>query len=157
MSSWTRMDLLVRKAKGDTDLSNKEPLKCLSWLQKNVGVDPRNNCSNFARLARADPEKYNNLILGYVDSPSDPATLAGFGSIIKEEQKRSKLCVEATGFVSLKQYKLDLLAKGGVNDWISFLREFDNLQSTKPAFYDAYNLEAKTYWSQEHKNASLYN
>ncbi len=157
MSSWTRMDLLVRKAKGDTYLIDKEPLKCLSWLQKNIGVDPRNNCSNFARLARADPEKYNNLILGYVDSPSDPATLAGFGPIIKEEQKRSKLCVEATGFVSLKQYKLDLLAKGGVNDWISFLREFDNLQSTKPAFYDAYNLEAKTYWSQEHKNASLYN
>jgi hypothetical protein len=156
MSSWTRMDLLKRKANGDAHLRDKDPLKCLSWLQKNVGVDPRNNCSNFARLARADPEKYNILILGYTDSPSDPATLAGFGPIIKDEQQRSKLCVEAIGFVSLKQYKLHLLSQEGINDWKSFLREFDNLQSTKPEFYDAYCLEAKTYWSQEHKNGSLH-
>jgi hypothetical protein len=155
MSSWTRMDLLKRKANGDTCLRDKDPLKCLSWLQKNVGVDPRNNSSNFARLARADPEKYNILILGYTDSLSDPATLAGFGPLIKEEQKRSKLCVEAIGFVSLKQYKLHLLSQEGINDWKSFLREFDNLQSTKPEFYEAYCLEAKTYWSQEHKNGSL--
>jgi hypothetical protein len=155
MSSWTRMDLLKRKANGDTFLRDKDPSKCLSWLQKNIGIDPRNNSSNFARLARADPEKYNILILGYTDSPSDPATLAGFGPLIKDEQKRSKLCVEAIGFVSLKQYKLHLLSQEGIDEWKSFLREFDNLQSTKPAFYEAYNLEAKTYWNQEHKNGSL--
>jgi hypothetical protein len=155
MSSWTRMDLLKRKANGDTLLRDKDPSKCLSWLQKNIGVDPRNNSSNFARLARADPEKYDVLILGYTDSPSDPATLAGFGPLIKDEQQRSKLCVEAIGFVSLKQYKLHLLSQEGVNDWKSFLREFDTLQSTKPAFYEAYHLEAKTYWNQEHKNGSL--
>jgi hypothetical protein len=94
--------------------------------------------------------------LGYVDSPSDPATLAGFGPLIKAEQARSKLCVEATGFVSLKQYKLHLLSEGKVGKWKSFLRNFDDLESTKPEFYKAYHLEARTYWSQEQKNASLH-
>ena len=96
MSSWTRIDLLKRKA-NDSNFVNQ--VNCLSWLHKNVGL--RYGCANFGRLARADPEKYETLVLGYVDSPSDPATLAGFGPIIKAEQARSKLCVEATGFVSL--------------------------------------------------------
>jgi hypothetical protein len=151
MSSWTRIDLLKRKA-NDSDFRNQ--VNCLSWLQKNLGL--RDGCANFGRLARADPEKYENLVLGYVDSPSDPATLAGFGPIIKAEQARSKLCVEATGFVSLKQYKLHLLSQERVGDWKTFLREFDNLQSTNPEFYKAYHLEAGTYWNQEYKNASLH-
>jgi len=93
--------------------------------------------------------------LGYFDSPSDPATLAGFGPIIKAEQARSKLCVEAIGFVSLKQYKLHLVSQEKFNEWKSFLRNFSSLESTKPEFYEAYHLEAGTYWSQEHKNSSL--
>lgn len=153
MSSWTRIDLLKRKA-NDHDFVNQK--NCLSWLQENVGVDPRDGRANFGRLARADPEKYEALVLGYVDSPSDPATLAGFGPIIKAEQERSKLCVEATGFVSLKQYKLHLLSDGKVGEWISFLRNFNRLESTNPEFYEAYHLEAGTYWSQEQKNASLH-
>lgn len=150
MSSWTRIDLLKRKA---NDSSFRNQVNCLSWLQKNIGL--RQGCANFGRLARADPEKYETLILGYVDSPSDPATLAGFGPIIKVEQARSKLCVEAIGFVSLKQYKLDLVSQEKFNEWKSFLRNFSSFESTKPEFYKAYHLEAETYWSQEHKNASL--
>lgn len=152
MSSWTRIDLLKKKA-NKTDFVNQK--NCLSWLQENVGVDPRDRRANFGRLARADPEKYDTLVLGYVDSPSDPATLAGFGPIIKAEQARSKLCVEATGFVSLKQYKLHLLSEEKFDVWKSFLRNFDDLESTYPEFYEAYHLEAGTYWNQEHKNASL--
>jgi hypothetical protein len=151
MSSWTRIDLLKRKA-NDSDFRNQ--VNCLSWLQKNLGL--RDGCANFGRLARADPEKYKNLVLGYVDSPSDPATLAGFGPLIKAEQARSKLCVEATGFVSLKEYKLHLLSQERVCDWISFLRNFSSLQSTNQKFYEAYHLEAGTYWNQEYKNASLH-
>ena len=151
MSSWTRIDLLKRKA-NDSDFRNQ--VNCLSWLQKNLGL--RDGCANFGRLARADPEKYENLVLGYVDSPSDPATLAGFGPIIKAEQARSRLCVEATGFVSLKQYKLHLLSQEQVGVWKTFLREFAKLELTNPEFYEAYHLEATTYWSQEHKNGSLH-
>ena len=151
MSSWTRIDLLKRKA-NDCDFVNQ--VNCLSWLQKNLGL--RDGSANFGRLARADPEKYETLVLGYVDSPSDPATLAGFGSLIKAEQARSKLCVEATGFVSLKQYKLHLLSDGKVGEWKSFLSDFSSLESRKPEFYKAYHLEAGTYWSQEQKNASLH-
>ncbi len=152
MSSWKRIDLLKKKA-NDTDFVNQK--NCLSWLQENVGVDPRDGRANFGRLARADPEKYDTLVLGYVDSPSDPATLAGFGPIIKAEQARSKLCVEATGFVSLKQYKLHLVSEGNVEKWKSFLCNFSSFKSTKPEFYEAYHLEAGTYWNQEHKNGSL--
>jgi hypothetical protein len=148
MSSWTRIDLLKRKA---NDSSFRNQMNCLSWLQKNVGVDPRDGRANFGRLARADPEKYETLVLGYVDSPSDPATLAGFGPLIKAEQARSKLCREAIGFVSLKQYKLHLVSQGKAGNWKTFLREFDDLESTKPKFYKAYHLEAETYWSQEQK------
>jgi hypothetical protein len=151
MSSWTRIDLLKRKANNS---SFRNQVNCLSWLQKNIGL--RDGCANFGRLARADPEKYENLILRYFDSPSDPATLAGFGPLIKAEQARSKLCVEAIGFVSLKQYKVHLLSQGKVGEWISFLRNFSSLESKKPKFYEAYRLEAGTYWSQEHKNASLH-
>lgn len=150
MSSWTRIDLLKRKANNS---SFRNQVNCLSWLQKNIGL--RQGCANFGRLARADPEKYENLILGYFDSPSDPATLAGFGPIIKAEQARSKLCVEAIGFVSLKQYKLHLVSQEKFNEWKSFLRNFSNFESTKPEFYHAYHLEAETYWNQEYKNASL--
>jgi len=153
MSSWKRIDLLKRNA-NDRSFGNQK--NCLSWLQENVGVDPRDGRANFGRLARADPEKYETLILGYVDSPSDPATLAGFGPLIKAEQARSKLCVEAIGFVSLKQYKVHLLSQGKAGDWISFLRNFSSLQSNKPEFFKAYENEAGTYWSQEHKNASLH-
>jgi hypothetical protein len=153
MSSWKRIDLLKRNA-NDRSFGNQK--NCLSWLQENVGVDPRDGRANFGRLARADSEKYETLILGYVDSPSDPATLAGFGPLIKAEQARSKLCVEAIGFVSLKQYKVHLLSQGKVGEWISFLRNFSSLESKKPKFYEAYRLEAGTYWSQEHKNASLH-
>lgn len=152
MSSWTRIDLLKKKA-NKTDFVNQK--NCLSWLQENVGVDPRDGRANFGRLARADPEKYNTLVLGYVDSPSDPATLAGFGPIIKAEQARSKLCVEAIGFVSLKQYKLHLVSQEKFNEWKLFLRNFRSFESTKPEFYEAYHLEAGTYWNQEHKNGSL--
>jgi hypothetical protein len=151
MSSWTRIDLLKRRA---NDSSFRNQVNCLSWLQKNLGL--RDGYPNFGRLARGDPEKYETLILGYSDSPSDPATRAGFGPIIKAEQARSRLCVEATGFVSLKQYKLSLISEGGVDDWKTFLKDFDNLQSIYPSFYKAYHLEAKTYWNQEHKNASLH-
>ena len=150
MSSWTRIDLLKRKANNS---SFRNQVNCLSWLQKNIGL--RDGCANFGRLARADPEKYENLILGYFDSPSDPATLAGFGPLIKAEQARSKLCVEAIGFVSLKQYKLDLVSQEKFNEWKSFLRNFSSFESKNPEFYHAYHLEAETYWSQEHKNASL--
>jgi RNA binding exosome subunit len=153
MSSWTKINLLKGKA-NDSSFNNQK--NCLSWLQENVGVDPRDGRANFGRLARRDPEKYETLILGYSDSNSDPATLAGFGPLIKAEQARSRLCVEATGFVSLKQYKLSLISQGGVDDWKMFLRDFNSLKSTKPAFYKAYHLEAETYWSQDHKNASLY-
>ena len=150
MSSWTRIDLLKRKANDSTFVNQ---VNCLSWLQKNIGL--RQGCANFGRLARADPEKYETLVLGYVDSPSDPATLAGFGPIIKAEQARSKLCVEAIGFVSLKQYKLHLVSQEKFNEWKSFLRNFDDLESKYPEFYEAYHLEAGTYWNQEHKNGSL--
>ena len=153
MSSWKRIDLLKRNANNRSFGNQKN---CLSWLQENVGVDPRDGRANFGRLARSDPEKYESLILGYVDSPYDPATLAGFGPLIKAEQARSKLCVEAIGFVSLKQYKLHLLSQGKAGDWISFLRNFSSLQSKKPEFFKAYENEAGTYWSQEHKNASLH-
>jgi hypothetical protein len=153
MSSWTKINLIKRKA-NDSRFTNQ--INCLSWLQENLGKDPRDGRANFGRLARRDPEKYETLILGYIDSPSDPATLAGFGPIIKAEQARSRLCVEATGFVSLKQYKLSLISEGGVDDWKTFLKDFDNLQSIYPSFYKAYHLEAKTYWSQDHKNASLH-
>jgi hypothetical protein len=154
MSSWTRIDLLKRKSH-DSSFENQK--NCLSWLQENVGVDPRDGRANFGRLARRDPEKYETLILGYSsDCLSDPATRAGFGPIIKAEQARSRLCVEATGFVSLKQYKLHLVSQERVGDWKTFLREFDNLQSTNPEFYEAYHLEAGTYWNQEYKNASLH-
>lgn len=153
MSSWTRIDLLKRKA---NDLNFMNQVNCLSWLQENVGVDPRDGRANFGRLARVDPEKYESLILGYDDSPSDPATLAGFGPLIKAEQSRSRLCVKATGFVSLKQYKLHLLSEGKVGEWKSFLSNFSSLESTKPEFYKAYHLEAGTYWNQEHKNGSLH-
>ena len=153
MSSWTQINLLKAKA-NDSTFDNQK--NCLSWLQENIGVDPRDGRPNFGRLARRDPEKYETLILEYSDSPSDPATLAGFGPIIKAEQARSRLCVEATGFVSLKQYKLSLISEGGVDDWKTFLKDFDSLQSTYPDFYEAYHLEAETYWSQEHKNASLH-
>ena len=152
MSSWTRIDLLKKNANN----SFRNQMNCLAWLQKNVGVDPRDGRANFGRLARADPVKYETLVLGYVDSPSDPATLAGFGPLIKAEQARSKLCVEAIGFVSLKQYKLHLLSQGKVGDWISFLLDFNDLESTNSKFYEAYHLEAETYWSQERKNASLH-
>jgi len=151
MSSWTRIDLLKRKA---NDSSFRNQVNCLSWLQKNIGL--RQGRANFGRLARADPEKYDILVLGYVDSPSDPATLAGFGPLIKAEQVRSKLCVEAIGFVSLKRYKLHLVSEGNVGEWKSFLRNFDDLESTYPEFYEAYHLEAGTYWNQEHKNGSLH-
>jgi hypothetical protein len=153
MSSWTQINLLKAKANDSTFNNHKN---CLSWLQENIGVDPRDGRPNFGRLARRDPEKYETLILGYSDSPSDPATLAGFGPIIKAEQARSRLCVKATGFVSLKKYKLSLISEGGVDNWKTFLKKFDSLQSTKPEFYEAYHLEAETYWSQEHKNASLH-
>lgn len=152
MSSWTRIDLLKRKA---NDSSFRNQVNCLSWLQENIGL--RQGCANFGRFARADPEKYETLVLGYVDSPSDPATLAGFGPLIKAEQARSKLCVEAIGFVSLKQYKLHLLSEGKVGKWKSFLRNFDNLESTYPEFYKAYHLEAGTYWNQEEKYFSKTN
>ena len=152
MSSWTRIDLLKRKANNS---SFRNQVNCLSWLQENVGVDPRDGRANFGRLARADPEKYDTLVLGYVDSPSDPATLAGFGPLIKAEQARSKLCVEAIGFVSLKQYKLDLVSQEKFDEWKSFLRNFSSFESKNPEFYEAYELEARTYWNQEHKNASL--
>ena len=150
MSSWKRIDLLKRKA-NNPDFRNQE--NCLSWLQENIGL--RDGCANFGRLARRDSEKYENLVLGYFDSPSDPATLAGFGPLIKAEQARSKLCVEAIGFVSLKQYKLHLLSQEKVGEWKKFLSEFKNLESTNPEFYEAYHLEAGTYWNQEHKNGSL--
>lgn len=153
MSSWTQINLLKAKA-NDSTFNNQK--NCLSWLQENIGVDPRDGRANFGRLARRDPEKYETLILGYSDSPSDPATLAGFGPIIEAEQARSRLCVEATGFVSLKQYKLHLISQERVAYWKTFLREFDELKWTKPEFYEAYHLEAETYWSQEHKNGSLY-
>jgi hypothetical protein len=153
MSSWKRIDLLKRKA-NDSSFENQK--NCLSWLQENVGVDPRDGRANFGRLARRDPEKYETLILGYVNSPSDPATLAGFGPLIEAEQARSRLCVEAIGFVSLKQYKLHLLSQERVGDWISFLRNFSSFESKKPAFFKAYENEAGTYLSQEHKNASLH-
>ena len=153
MSSWKRMDCLREKS-NDSRFNNQK--NCLSWLQENIGIDPRDGRANFGRLARGDPEKYETLILGYSDSNSDPATLAGFGPLIKAEQARSRLCVQATGFVSLKQYKLSLISQGGVDDWKMFLRDFNNLKSTKPAFYEAYHLEAETYWNQDHKNASLY-
>ena len=150
MSSWTRIDLL--KAKANTpDFTNQ--VNCLSWLQQNLGL--RDGCANFGRLARRDPEKYETLVLGYVDSPSDPATLAGFGPLIKAEQERSKICVEAIEFVSLKQYKLHLLSQEKVGEWKSFLRNFSSFESTKPEFYEAYHLEAGTYWNQEHKNGSI--
>ena len=135
MSSWKRIDLLKRKA---NDSSFRNHVNCLSWLQENVGVDPRDGRANFGRLARADPERYETLVLGYVDSPSDPATLAGFGPLIKAEQARSKLCIEAIGFVSLKKYKLHLLSQGKAGDWISFLRNFSSLESRKPVFFNAY-------------------
>jgi hypothetical protein len=153
MSSWKRMDCLREKS-NDSRFNNQK--NCLSWLQENIGIDPRDGRANFGRLARGDPEKYETLILGYSDSNSDPATLAGFGPLIKAEQARSRLCVQATGFVSLKQYKLSLNSQGGVDDWKMFLRDFNSLKSTKPAFYKAYHLEAETYWSQEQKNASLH-
>ena len=154
MSSWTKINLLKRKA-NDSRFTNQ--INCLSWLQENLGKDPRDGRANFGRLARRDPEKYETLILGYIDSPSDPATLAGFGPIIKAEQARSRLCVEATGFVSLKQYKLSLISEeGGVADWKTYLREFNSLKSIYPSFYKAYHLEAETYWNQDHKNASLH-
>jgi len=153
MSSWTRIDLLKRNA-NDRSFGNQK--NCLSWLQENVGVDPRDGRANFGRLARSDPEKYESLILGYVDSPYDPATLAGFGPLIEAEQARSKLCVEAIGFVSLKQYKVHLLSQGKAGDWISFLRNFSSLESRKPVFFNAYENESKTYLSQEHKNATLH-
>jgi len=151
MSSWTRIDLLKRNA---NDSSFRNQVNCLSWLQENIGL--RQGCANFGRLARRDPEKYENLILGYFDSPSDPATLAGFGPLIKAEQARSKLCVEAIGFVSLKQYKLHLVSQEKFNEWKSFLRNFSSFESTYPEFYKAYYLEAGTYWNQEHKNGSLH-
>ena len=150
MNSWTRIDLL--KAKANTPEFENQ-VNCLSWLQQNLGL--RDGCANFGRLARRDPEKYETLILGYFDSPSDPATLAGFGPLIKAEQARSKRCVEAIGFVSLKQYKLHLLYQEKVGEWKKFLREFKNLESTKRKFYEAYHLEAGTYWNQEQKNGSL--
>ena len=154
MSSWTKINLIQRKA-NDSRFTNQ--INCLSWLQENLGKDPRDGRANFGRLARRDPEKYETLILGYIDSPSDPATLAGFGPIIKAEQARSRLCVEATGFVSLKQYKLSLISEeGGVADWKTYLREFNSLKSIYPSFYQAYHLEAETYWNQDHKNASLH-
>jgi hypothetical protein len=153
MSSWTRIDLLKRKA-NESSFENQK--NCLSWLQENVGVDPRDGRANFGRLARVDPEKYESLILGYVDSQSDPATLAGFGPLIKAEQARSRLCVEAIGFVSLKQYKVHLLSQEKVGDWISFLRNFSSFESKKSAFFKAYENEAGTYWNQEHKNGSLH-
>jgi hypothetical protein len=146
MSSWTRIDLLKANS-NNPDFRNH--VNCLSWLQKNLGL--RDGCANFGRLARADSEKYENLILGYVDSPSDPATLAGFGPLIKAEQARSNLCREATGFISLKQYKLHLLSQEKVGVWKTFLREFAKLELTNPAFYKAYHLEAGTYWNQEQK------
>jgi len=151
MSSWTRIDLLKRKA---NESSFENQVNCLSWLQQNIGL--RNGQANFGRLARRDPEKYETLILGYFDSQLDPATLAGFGPLIKAEQARSRLCVEAIGFVSLKQYKVHLLSQKKVGDWISFLRKFNDFQSTNPEFYKAYHLEAGTYLSQEHKNGSLH-
>lgn len=154
MSSWTRIDLLKRKSY-DSSFENQK--NCLSWLQENIGVDPRDGRANFGRLARRDPEKYETLILGYSsDCLSDPATRAGFGPIIEAEKARSRLCFEETGFVSLKQYKLHLLSQERVGDWKTFLRGFDNLQSTNPEFYEAYHLEAGTYWNQEQKNASLH-
>lgn len=154
MSSWKRIDLLQRKSY-DSSFENQK--NCLSWLQENVGVDPRDGRANFGRLARRDPEKYETLILGYSsDCLSDPATRAGFGPLIKAEQARSRLCVEAIGFVSLKQYKLHLLSQGKAGDWISFLRNFSSFESTNPEFYEYYRLEAGTYWSQESKNASLH-
>jgi hypothetical protein len=153
MSSWTKINLIKRKA-NDSRFTNQ--INCLSWLQENLGKDPRDGRANFGRLARRDPEKYETLILGYIDSPSDPATLAGFGPIIKAEQARSRLCVEATGFVSLKQYKLHLLSQERVGDWKTFLRKFNDFQSTNPEFYKAYHLDAGTYWNQEHKNGSLH-
>ena len=152
MSSWTRIDLLKGKA---NDSYFRNQVNCLSWLQKNLGQ--RDGCANFGRLARADPEKYADLVLGYVDSPSDPATLAGFGPLIKAEQARSNLCREATGFVSLKQYKLSLLSQEKVGVWKSFLRDFIRLKSTEPEFYKAYHLEAGTYWKQEQKYFSKKN
>jgi hypothetical protein len=151
MSSWTRIDLLKRKA---NESSFKNQVNCLSWLQQNIGL--RNGQANFGRLARRDPEKYETLILGYFDSQLDPATLAGFGPLIKAEQARSRLCVEAIGFVSLKQYKVHLLSQEKVGDWISFLRTFSSFESKKSAFFKAYENEAGTYLSQEHKNASLH-
>jgi len=154
MSSWTRIDMLKRKS-NDPSFGNQK--NCLSWLQENVGIDPRDGRANFGRLARADPEKYETLVLGYVDSPSDPATLAGFGPLIKAEQARSKLCREAIGFVSLKKYKLHLLSQEKVGDWKTFLCNFRSLQSTKPEFYEDYHLEAGTYWSQEQKYFSKKN
>jgi len=153
MSSWTQINLLKAKANDSTFNNHKN---CLSWLQENIGVDPRDGRPNFGRLARRDPEKYETLILGYFDSPSDPATLAGFGPIIKAEQARSRLCVEAIGFVSLKKYKLHLLSQGKAGDWILFLRNFNSFESKKSAFFKAYENEAGTYLSQEHKNASLH-
>lgn len=153
MNSWKRMDLIQAKSY-DSSFNNQK--NCLSWLQENVGIDPRDGRANFGRLARKDPEKYETLILGYFDSPSDPATLAGFGPIIKAEQARSRLCVEATGFVSLKKYKLHLLSQEKVDDWKTFLREFKNIKNKYCNFYEDYYLEAETYWSQEYKNASLH-
>ena len=154
MSSWKRMDCLLAKS-SDSTFDNQK--NCLSWLQENIGTDPRDGRANFGRLARRDPEKYETLILGYSSNClSDPATRAGFGPIIEDEQARSRLCVEETGFVSLKCYKLHLLSQERVNDWKTFLSKFNNLQSTNPEFYEAYHLEAKTYWSQEQKNASLH-
>ena len=152
MSSWKRMDCLREKS-NDSHFNNQK--NCLSWLQENIGIDPRDGRANFGRLARKDPEKYETLILGYSDSSSDPATRAGFGPIIKTEQARSILCVEATGFVSLKQYKLHLFSQGKVGDWKSFLSNFSSLKSKKPAFFNAYENEAGTYWNQEQKNGSL--
>jgi hypothetical protein len=154
MSSWTRIDLLKRNSNNPYFRNH---VNCLSWLQENVGIDPRDGRANFGRLARADPEKYETLVLGYVDSPSDPATLAGFGPLIKAEQARSKLCHEAIGFVSLKKYKLHLLSQEKVGDWKTFLCNFRSLQSTKPKFYEDYHLEAGTYWSQEQKYFSKKN
>jgi hypothetical protein len=150
MNSWKRIDLL--KAKANTPNFTNQ-VNCLSWLQQYLGL--RDGCANFGRLARRDPEQYDTLVLGYVDSQSDPATLAGFGPLIKAEQARSKLCVEAIGFVSLKQYKLHLVSQEKFNEWKSFLRNFRSFESKNPEFYEAYYLEAGTYWNQEHKNGSL--
>ena len=154
MSSWKRMDLIQKKM---CDLNFNNQKNCLSWLQENVGVDPRDGRANFGRLARRDPEKYETLILGYSsDCLSDPATRAGFGPIIEAEKSRSILCVKATGFVSLKQYKLHLLSQKKVVDWKAFLKKFNDFQLTNPMFYNAYYLEAGTYWSQEQKNGSFH-